>query len=321
VDLTGWTPAYAQVAAGELTLEWCYTGQRRFTEPFFGDTIDRVSRDLAALVFRQQTTFDVARDWHERGAGMAPAGLIFHMSRCGSTLVAQMLAALPENRVLSEPTPLNAIVRAALLDQQIPRARVVEWLRTVIGLLGRPLEGERRYFLKLDCWHVLALPLLLEAFPAAPWIFLYREPAAVLVAQVREPGAWTVASALEPEVFAAGREPISPLPRPDYLGRALARLCDAALEHRGCGRGLLVNYDQLPDFVTARLLEHFGLRPGPTQLQTMRAVAGADAKTPQLRFATDRDAKRQAVTPALQAVVDRWLVAPYQRLEAARNGD
>jgi hypothetical protein len=27
------------------------------------------------------------------------------------------------------------------------------------------------------------------------------------------------------------------------------------------------------------------------------------------------------VTPALQAVVDRWLVAPYQRLEAARNGD
>ena len=29
----------------------------------------------------------------------------------------------------------------------------------------------------------------------------------------------------------------------------------------------------------------------------------------------------QAVTPALQAVVDRWLATPYQRLEAARNGD
>ena len=106
------------------------------------------------------------------GRRCRPAGFIFHMSRCGSTLVAQMLAALPENRVLSEPTAINAVIRAALLDARIPRATLVDWLRTVVGLLGCPLEGESRYFVKLDCWHVLALPLIVEAFPETPWIFL-----------------------------------------------------------------------------------------------------------------------------------------------------
>ena len=34
--------------------------------------------------------------------GIDPTGFIFHLARCGSTLVSQMLAALPEHIVLSE---------------------------------------------------------------------------------------------------------------------------------------------------------------------------------------------------------------------------
>jgi hypothetical protein len=296
-------------------LDWCRTGKRRFTDAFFGDTIDQVNRDLAALLFRHQTAFETARQWDRVSPGMAPAGFIFHMSRCGSTLISRMLAALPENRVLSEPTPLNALVRAALLDASVPHATLLDWLRTVVSLLGRPVEGETRYFIKLDCWHALALPLIVEAFPATPWIFLHRNPAEVLVSQARAPGAWTVPGALEPEVF--GVKPEDTLPRHRYIARALARICEAAVLHRACGRGLLVNYDQLPEFVCGRLLSHFGMTLRPAEVDRMRLASRVNAKTPQITFSDDRQSKRLAVTPALQTVVDEWLSPVFERLETA----
>jgi hypothetical protein len=321
MDLTGWTPMYSYFAGGQLMLDWCHTGRRRFTESFFGDTIDQVTGDHAALLFRHRTTIEKAKEWSRHRPAMPPAGVIFHMSRCGSTLVAQMLAALPENRVLSEPTAINAVIRAALLDVRIPRGTLVDCLRTVVGLLGCPLDGESRYFLKLDCWHVLALPLIVEAFPETPWIFLYRNPAEVIVSQARSPGAWTVTSALEPENFGMKREGALSMPRSEYLARMLGRMYTAGLEHRGCGRGVLVNYDELPEFVCGRLPAHFGITFSPEELERMRMVSRADAKTPQLIYSDDRQTKRLALTSELHATVDKWLATPFERLEAARKAE
>ena len=157
-----------------------------------------------------------------------------------------MLAASARNRVLSEPTALNGLFRAALLRPEIPRTTLIEWLRSLVSALGRPLEGESRFFIKLDCWHVLALPLIVEAFPETPWIFLHREAAEVLVSQDRSPGAWTVASALAPEAFGIGREEVQGKPLLEYKARTLAAMVAAALRYRECGRGRIVNYRELP---------------------------------------------------------------------------
>lgn len=321
MDLTGWTPIYSYFAAGQLMLDWCHTSRRRFTEPFFGDTIDRTMSDPAVRLFRHQTTIEQAREWGRGVPRLMPAGFVFHMSRCGSTLVSQMLAALPENRVLSEPSPLNNVIRAALLDEKLPRHTILEWLRTVVGLLGCPLDGETRYFIKLDCWHILALPLFVEAFPDTPWIFLYRNPAEVLVSQRRNPGAWTVWTALEPEVFGVKRESVPQMPRSEYLARALGRMVMAALEFQGCGKGLLVNYDELPEFVCAELPGHFGTVFSPAELDRIRSVSATDAKTPQLIFSDDRRAKRELLTPVLRAAVDRWLTPVFDRLTTVRANE
>jgi hypothetical protein len=299
-------------------LEWCYTGRLRFTEAFFGDTIDQVQWDLAALLFRHQTTLDEAKLWNRRCPGLPPSGFIFHMSRCGSTLVTQMLGALPRNRVLSEPTTLHGVIRAALLNTSVPRETVVDWLRTVVSSLGCPLEGETHYFVKFDAWHVLALPLIVKAFPETPWIFLYRDPAEVLVSQLRMPGAWTVVDALAPEAFGVEREIVFSIPRAEYIARGLAGLCAAALEHRECGRGLMVNYDRLPEFVCEGMLRHFGLALGEAELDLMRAASRRDAKMPGMEFAGDREVKRRAITPEIRELVEKWLSPLYERLERLR---
>jgi hypothetical protein len=128
-----------------------------------------------------------------------------------------------------------------------------------------------------------------------------------------------VTSALEPETFGVRREDVQSIPRSEYLACTLGRMCTAGLEHRDCGRGLLVNYDELPEFVCGRLPGHFGITFSPAELEAMRRVSRADAKTPQLIYSDDRQAKRLAVTSELQALVERRLSTPFERLEAVRR--
>ena len=52
------------------------------------------------------------------GAPILPSGFVFHESRCGSTLAANMLGGVPGAMVLAEPPPLWAV----LLSQRLPVA-------------------------------------------------------------------------------------------------------------------------------------------------------------------------------------------------------
>ena len=105
------------------------------------------------------------------------------MSRCGSTLVSQMLATPAANLVVSEAEPIDAVVRARQARPDLSEDEHALWLTWIIGALGQPRGGERHYFIKLDSWHTLALPLFRRAFPDVPWIFLYRDPVEVIVSQ------------------------------------------------------------------------------------------------------------------------------------------
>jgi len=56
-------------------------------------------------LFCDRTPLAALGDYAASNPGIAPDGFIFHVSRCGSTLVSQMLAALPDSIVLSEAGP------------------------------------------------------------------------------------------------------------------------------------------------------------------------------------------------------------------------
>jgi hypothetical protein len=310
MDLAGWNPVSSRRLDGEFVVDWEFTGELRFTDSFFSDTLTR-----ARIAHRgqQQTTLAQAADWLETHPGLEPSGFIFHMTRCGSTLAARMLAALPGNRVLSEPTALDPL----LIDPAIPRADRLRWLRTLVGILGCPLPGESQYFIKLDCWHVLDLPLFVEAFPRTPWIFLYRKPAEVLVSQIKQPGYWTVPSLFDPRYFGVVPDECFRLGRVEYVAHALSQICAAALEHRHCGRGMLVNYNRLPDFVVRGLTGHFQLNWSGEDLSLMAQAAMRDAKHVHAPFSPDSEAKCREVTPEIRAAVDGRLAAMFATMEAA----
>ncbi len=118
-DFEHWIPMRVYWHQARPMVDWGYLGERRFTDPFFEQTIGRCVRHPADLLFRHQTPLEFLGELAERRPGLTPTGFIFHLSRCGSTLISQMLAAAPKHVVISEASPIDAILRAHFHDAAI----------------------------------------------------------------------------------------------------------------------------------------------------------------------------------------------------------
>jgi hypothetical protein len=315
----GWMPIRFYWRDSSPFVDWCYRGAERLSDPFFDQSVERLLHRPFNLLFRRQTPIETLGALHDASPGLAPSGFIFHMSRCGSTLVAQMLAALAQNLVVSEPAPVDAVLRAPFNAPGIGERQQVEWLRWMISALGRKgSDAEKHYFLKLDAWSVLQLPVIEKAFPGVPWIFLYREPIEVMVSQLRRRGAHMIPGVLEPALFGMDAAAIFRMSPEEYVARVLAKICESALGHRARENALLVNYTQLPEAVYSHLPEFFKVTYTADELELMRRSARSDAKNPALPFADDSDAKQRAADESVREAARRFVAPLYARLEAAR---
>jgi hypothetical protein len=312
----GWLPAQICGSGAQAWIDWAYFGARRLRDPAFEQSLQAaLRRPLNALVRIATPLHALA----SRSGAPAPSGLIFHMSRCGSTLAAQMLAAIDRYIVVSEAAPIDQSVQiAAALSP--PR---IDGLKAMMEAFAPSRIGDdARYFIKLDCWHTLALPVFRQAFPAVPWVFLYRRPEEVMVSQLWRRGVQLIPDLVAPSVF--GLERPSGAPTEDYWARVLAAICQPVIEAQttpwaGRGGGLLVNYEELPQALWTRILPHFGVAPNTDEISRMTAAARYDAKAPQMAFVGDVEAKRSAVTDPVRIACERRLHSPYRRLEALRQ--
>lgn len=292
----------ARPRGGDLAVEWRWLDDVPFREPFFADTVQLALERPFTLLFPRETSVD------ELEPGLRPDGFILHMSRCGSTLVTQMLAAVPQHLVLSEPQIVNDVLRApASAEERVRR------LQLVVGALGRPRRGdERAYVLKLDPWATHDLPLLRHAFPDTPWLFLSRDPAEVLVSHRRQPGMHMWPTVVPPELFGLELASASAMPFEEYGALVLGAICRHALAYRD-ERALFLDYRELPGAFD-RVLDWFGIVCSAAARATMEAVSRRDAKNPTRTFADDTAAKAQAITPELRAAVDRFAQPAYEEL-------
>lgn len=307
----GWVPIRFIYTGGEGFIDWCWLGGERFTDPFFDHTIEIAQRKPFNHLFMHRTPMDELGRWYAAMPGMEPAGFIFHMSRCGSTLVSRMLAASEESVVISEAAPLDRLARAVA----VPEATRAQWLRWMVSALGQKRAGrETRYFIKFDSPTVLALPFIRRVFPCVPWIFLYRNPEEVLVSHLREP-----AAAMAPGVITdvcvidAPWAEVMAMSAEEYGARVVGRLCESACAGMD-GHGLPVNYTQLPGAVWGEIARHFGIAFSPDEVARMRELAAYHAKRPRQRFEADRASKQLEVSDAMRAAAVKWIWPHYEAL-------
>ncbi len=316
-----WVPIRLGWRDEEPYVDWCRIGDNRFTEPFFSGTIDRCLRHPFTLMFRRETPMEELARWREMRPGIPPTGFIFHVSRCGSTLVSRMLAALPGSVMLSEPDPIDDVLRSHRKHPATTDQQRVEWLRGMVSALGQPRgRGESRLFIKFDAWGLVDLPIIQAAFPETPSIFLYRDPVEVLVSHMRSRGIHMVPGMVEPEAFGMSGEEAAALPPLDYCGRVLARLFALGLGACRYGQAVPLNYSQLPAAVETTLLRSYGMTSTREQSRALEEVARYDAKNPGFVFEDDTQRKNREATDPIRQSAEQWVVPLYEELEAIRAG-
>ncbi len=311
-ELTDWAPIHVTRRTDPPVVEWCQVGKLRFRESFFEQTTQLLMQRPFNLVFRQRTPLDVLVERATSHPGLAPTGLIFHMSRCGSTLVSQMLAKRSDSIVLSEPAPLDAILR---FDQRgATEAQRIAWLRGWVSAMGQPRNGERYLFLKLDAWHAVDLPLLRRAFPSTPWVFLYRNPVEVMVSALKSPSSYMIPGGVGQLLTGLDWQEVTKMSSPEYCARILHAICSAALEHLGPLGGRAIDYQDLPGAVMSVIAPHFGLTPIAEEAEKMYVATAFHAKAPQMIFENDIAQKQKEASPVVREICAQRLYPLYAQL-------
>ena len=312
-----WFPIRLAFRDGRWSVDLARLGEERFHDPFFHETVGRCLQRPFNLAFRRQLPLEAFIHETESLRGTsAPSGLIFHLSRCGSTLVSQAFAALEGALAISEAGPIDEAVRADRFDPTADQAWKIRTLRALVASYGRFGAPDGMFVLKLDAWHALDLRLFALAFPGVPRIFVYRDPLEILVSQERE-FSWMMAALNAPTLLGISIVEAMATDRHEYRARVLARISRAVLEQADPG-DLLVEYSELPAALWQRVAPHFGVPSSPANIDAMRAVATRHAKRPGVAFVPDPDAKRAEADETLRRAVEHWAHAPYRELERRR---
>lgn len=90
-ELRGWIPF--RLRAGTADCRWLHVGDTRFTDPFFEETIARCMSSPENFFGPQRfTPLSQLPEIAAECDAVEPSAFVFHVSRCGSTLVSQLLA-------------------------------------------------------------------------------------------------------------------------------------------------------------------------------------------------------------------------------------
>ncbi len=268
---------------------------------------------VVRLPGRESVVRIAAEDLGKAAPGSAPAGVIFHVARCGSTLVAQLLKQHGGVVVYAEPLPVNEVL---LPPHRHPRGELVAALRSLGDAFAR--HAGRPYVLKLTSWNTFFCDIVAEAFPQTPWILCLRDPIEVCVSLIERPPGWLrnadgpvepFAGLVDPEHGSASVE--------EYAARAFGAFCRAAAR-LDAAHGRVLPYPSLPSAIWETVAPHFGLKVDESCRRRMADAAGGDAKAPLGRaktYASDVARKQAAATASLRAAIDAFAHAPLAGLE------
>lgn len=311
-DWRGWLPIRVFVAGDQWRVDWCWFGDTPLREPFFSDSVRRALRLPFNQAMRRESSLDALGQWRAASPGVAPSLFIHHASRCGSTLLAQLLASDEKNIVVSEAPALDTLLRAGL---QAPKLalEVDEGLRGLLSAYGqRRLGSEQALVVKLDAWNVFQASILRRLYPETPSLFIYRDPLEIVVSHLRQPGMHMVPGLL-------GETSLEMTGAPgggDRVARHIGQILQGGLQLCREQGAVPVNYSELPGAAWQRLASL--LRVEAVDRGRLQEVACSDAKQPGMGFSPDGERKRAAADDAVRMAVECWARAPYEDLEALR---
>ena len=314
-DLVHWTPIRFDFSGAAPTVDWADLSAERFVEPFFDQTVARwASGPHARSLVRTGLEALVALDDE---LSLEPAGMIFHLSRCGSTLASRLLGTLPGVVVLAEPAPLNALL--SIEPDRVDEATLVGFVRLLVRALGRCRHGDERHLvLKCTSWNIRRRTVLAAAFPDTPWIWVQRDPAHVLASLLANPPGWLGVQATPPraaQLFGLDPAVVPAMTRAEFTARGLGAMLESAATDPG--RRLCVDHADLPAAVWQRVAPHFGLEVDAAAIERMTEQSRFYSKDPAPQPFSEAGSEDRPVTEAMREAAERFAEPGYRALASS----
>jgi hypothetical protein len=283
-----------------------------FIDPFFCETVNRLA---ATTNIRQiRLTKDSLSKKKHFSPFLLPIGVIFHMSRCGSTLLAQQLRSIDGCVVYSEPTAVNDVLMPPW--ENWSEESICGALKVVFQMLGHAAQG-KPYVIKFRSWNTLFAETLLRLLPGVPWTFLVRDTIEIAVSALKKPPTWVRTFQSNCNPFLSLKCPIG-FPQDtleDYIAGMLAAFIANVGQIPPKG-GCVVPYDELPQAAWVKLAPHFGLHLNTDDLVEMRHTASIYSKDParKQKFLADSAIKQASASQSLRAALRRRTIPVLVRL-------
>jgi hypothetical protein len=286
--LMHWLPYKLIKRQQEYFFEWLYLGEHRFKEPFFDETILKCkSSHQNSSSFKVISHAQSVIEWSDQIEAVKPLIFIFHVSRCGSTMLSQALTVSEHNIVVPEIPILDDILR----NSDMPEALRIQLFTAVLKFLGQiRFPNQQHLILKMDSWHLMYLEQLRTYFPALPFIILTREPEAVLKSHKRNRGMHMVPNLLPASMFGSTHDLPAPEKLDDYAAWVLKKYYLAI--HDFCqndNNTLLCDYKLGFQSIIKQYLEFTNQEFNVEESNQIDARLQKHSKNPEQTFAGDAD--------------------------------
>jgi hypothetical protein len=290
--LRGWVPVQFVIESGEIFFRWMDFSGIDISEPFFRQTLAKMAGQ------EDKTQTSSMQDLVTIGSRMPaiqPSCLIFHVSRCGSTLLANALRAGCNCIALSEPkiiTDLFHFCNELPAPAQHLRDSI---LQSVVNLYANYQGTQQKVIIKLASWNLLSFHVFRKLWPSTPCILLIRHPGEVIVSNLK-PGGWLnfrsspqcASGLLELDETQVGQ-----LSDIEFCARIVERLNDAALECSDT-KLMIVDYNMIDIDLMPAIAEFIGFDRADLDWNAVKSTFHVYSKDQNgIRvFEDDRAAKR-----------------------------
>ncbi len=283
--IAGWIPIKLYPEDENLLCRWLYVGDKNFTEPFFDETIS-ACRSLPenGHLRRSMSSTDVLVDWAKEVDVIEPTAFIFHISRCGSTLISQMLGMKPSNIILSEVPFFDDLLRYGKMHHCMPE--ILPQLKAALGFYGaKRNENHQQLFIKTDSWHIHFYKELRAIYTTVPFFLLYRKPDEVIRSQQKKRGMQAIPNLLEADIFGFDKDKISTIPLDEYMGMVIESYLTAFLEIlKNDKAAYAINYHEGAMHITDTIASVTRMPITDAEKLLMQKRAGFHAKFPEQIF-------------------------------------
>lgn len=303
---------------------WGDIGDYPFREWQYMFTVEALAKQ-DAIGERFSTALDILLDDRIAVDSLEPAGFMFHISRCGSTLTGKALARSPRHLVINQGGPLQRGFWAAITGDftrgiEASAENLAMFRNLVLAMTRRRLPEQRLAFVKFISWNTLYIDFAMQAFPQVPALFLYRDPVEVIASVLKETSAVLWAKGRPQSGLLADTDwrDTQAMGEVEYLARCFANYLTVA---EASARPVAhVNYRDInPASFPVMLARGLDFDPGADELALMleqfrfHSKDDSDSKA----FTADSAAKQDAIAEADKALVARFCSQPLARLDAS----